>query len=972
MNRVLHISFFLAAFVTIACAEPPSGRSQQSDATATVPQNSTNESNQTSSQPKHTLTQPENAQPSTVDARFALKIQKGDDAAKILGTPPSQMEYGDPLQPNDKVALIAKNVLTEPGDLPRLKVETDGKQLELPLKHTHVSAEITGFVTQVTVTQTYQNPFQYPIEAIYVFPLPENSAVDDMKIRVGDRLIEAEIQRRDDARRTYEQAKAQGHTAALLEQERPNVFTQSVANIAPGNDIDVVIRYVQDLSYDAGLYEFVFPMVVGPRYIPGNEVGQQGAGWSKDTDLVPDASRITPPILGGGTRTGHDISIEVIVDRSLPIDDLEVFTHEVDLVQNDGDTVVTLKDYDSIPNRDFVMRYRVAGDRPQGAILTHRGKAGGYYSLVLQPPAADLDAMVGQREMIFVVDISGSMYGTPLGLCKEAMREAIRKLRPTDIFNVYTFAGTTAKVFESSRPANAANIREAMDFIQSARAGGGTQLNDAVTTALSTQVTEGRNRYVFFLTDGYVGNEAQILDSVRSFTDSHQRAGRHSRAFAMGVGSSVNRYLLDGIGKAGDGLAVYATNREDPSVAVNKYYHYVDHPVMTELNIDWGSLKTADAYPAQLPDLFVSRPLTIHGRFTAAGTDTVTVRGKMNGQPYEISIPVTFPEVREDNAALATLWARARIEDLEQQLWAGTNPTVEEQIASLGIDFRIVTAFTSFVAVDRSVKVSDGDPTTVVQPVETPEGVAAEAAAPAAGIVNMAGGNTTASIGTGEAGGSGLGGLGLKGLGSGGGGYGHGRAGAMAMEAEAMAPPPPKSPQPSSRMEMEETSRGPSGKSSPIVEAKTAPQADAVLDQLVVPGDSRDNKAIVPRATSSPAKDDAPNEKPKDGAAQTWKVSISSVALISGSHTEAEIRNAVQKQLWSMTTCLANTSGTDTMMVTFSLILDATGQIVRITPKRPPAGITSILPCLTQSLKQLAASATGSMATVEITLRLTP
>ncbi|NUN13338.1 MAG: VWA domain-containing protein [Myxococcales bacterium] len=972
MNRHFQFLLIVAAFIGIACTQTPSGRSQQTDTQSITPQTPTQThqvplSQQPDSPPDH--------QGTSVNKSTSpppMPIHKGDDAAKILGTPMSEMDLGQPIQPDNKTAWIAKGVMTEPGDLPRLKVAHDGKQLELPLKHTHVSAEVTGFVTQVTVTQTYQNPFQYPIEAVYVFPLPENSAVDDMKIRVGDRLIEAEIKRRDDARRTYEEAKAQGHTAALLEQERPNVFTQSVANIAPGHDIDVVIRYVQDLSYDAGQYEFVFPMVVGPRFIPGAEGDKQGTGWSKDTDAVPDASRITPPIVGGGKRTGHDISVEVIIDRSLPIEDIEVFTHEVDLVQNDGDTVVTLKDYDSIPNRDFVMRYRVAGDRPQGAILTHRGKAGGYYSLVIQPPSADLDTLVGHREMIFVVDISGSMYGTPLGLCKEAMREAIRKLRPTDIFNVFTFAGTTAKVFEQSRPANAANIRDAMDFIQSARAGGGTQLNDAVTTALSPQVTPGRNRYVFFLTDGYVGNEAQILDNVRSFTESHHRDGLRSRAFAMGVGSSVNRYLLDGIAKAGEGLTVYSTNREDPTVAVNKYYHYVDQPVMTDITIDWGSLKTADAYPHQLPDLFVSRPLTVHGRFTAAGTDTVIVRGKMNGQPYEVSIPVTFPEVREDNAALATLWARARIEELEQQLWNGSDTNVEEQIASLGIDFRIVTAFTSFVAVDRSVKVSDGNPTTVVQPVEVPEGVVAEAAAPMAAVGSSTTRGNLSAMATGDMGGGSIGGLGLKGMGSGGGGYGHGRATATASPAS--PPPPVKMPMPGMPQPREEAATAGMGKIQAQSERRVGPSADPAQQQPISAPDARDKKAAN-KSTDSPAgppKDggEAEKEASDDVSKQSWKVSIASVGLISGTYTEAEIRAAVQKLLWSMTTCMANTTGPDSSMVTFSMTLDASGRITHIAPKKVPNGANPLASCLSKNLHQLQTKATGKLATVEITFRI--
>ena len=665
-------------------------------------------------------------------------IKPGEDPAKVLGTPAAEQDLGEPEGADGKVLAIARSVMTDPGDIPRLKVAVDGKKLDLPLKHTHVSAELTGFVSRVTVTQTYQNPFPEPIEAIYVFPLPENSAVDDMKMRIGERLIEAEIKKREEARRVYEEAKREGYTAALLEQERPNIFTQSVANIEPGKDIEVIIRYVQDLSYDAGEYEFVFPMVVGPRFIPGAPGGQEGTGWAKDTDRVPDASRITPPILGGGVRSGHDVSLELIIDRSMPVTDLEVPTHDVNVVESDGDMIVELKEHDNIPNRDFVMRYKVASELPKAAVYAHREKRGGFFSLVLQPPDLDIDDVVGRRELIFVVDISGSMHGVPLSLCKDAMREAITSLRPTDTFNVFTFAGRTAQAFEASRPANQTNVRLGLDFIAAASAGGGTNLGDAVAAALSPDVADGRNRYVFFMTDGYVGNENEIHGLAERFTQAQEAKGRRSKVFAMGVGSSVNRHLLDGLATAGKGLTVYATNREDPTRAVNKFYHYIDHAVLTDLRIDWGGLEIADVYPEVLPDLFASHPVILHGRYKSGGKATITIEGQRDGQTTRIPVDVDLPEQEPKNGALETLWARAKIGELQRQLWQGPVESVVEEITSLGIDYRIVTAYTSFVAVDRSKKVGDGDPKKVVQPVEAPEDVDMAMAAPTTAVVTAA------------------------------------------------------------------------------------------------------------------------------------------------------------------------------------------------------------------------------------------
>ena len=676
-----------------------------------------------------------------------------------------------------RVLAAARAVLTDPGDLPRLQVTVDGKKQDLPLKHTNVSAEISGLVARVEVTQTYRNPMDKPIEAIYVFPLPENSAVDDMKIRIGERLIEADIKRRDDARKTYEDAKRDGYTAALLEQERPNVFTQSIANMEPGVDIEVIIRYVQDLTIDSGEEEFVFPMVVGPRFIPGNATGASGPGWSPDTDEVPDASRITPPIVGGGMRSGHDISIQVVIDPGLPVIDLDVPTHDVNLVETDGAMVVTLSPKDSLPNRDFVMRFRTDGPETSGAVLAHKDKRGGFFSLVVQPPALDVDELLGRREVVFVIDVSGSMSGVPLAMAKDAAREAIRRLRPVDTFNVITFAGQTARAFAVSRPANTTNVREALSFVDAAMAGGGTYLANAVDEALSPTVADGRNRTVVFLTDGYVGNEASILGQVQAFIDAHEADGRSARAFGLGVGSSVNRYLLDGIGKAGRGATVILTNREDPVRAVGTIYRMIDHPILTDVKVSWGGLAVKDVMPVVLPDLVASRPLVLHGRYAKGGVGTVVVSGVANGRRVKVEVPVTLPNNEPRGAVLETLWARARIEALERSLWDGPNDKAVETITSLGLDYRLVTAYTSFVAVDRSKKVGDGHSTTIVQPVDAPEDVDPAMAAP----VGVLSGKAAVMSGGGYGVGHGLGGLGFKGTGKGGGGtaaagVGYGRA----------------------------------------------------------------------------------------------------------------------------------------------------------------------------------------------------
>ncbi len=648
--------------------------------------------------------------------------------------PQAEGAHGEAIAPAQALASVGAPlaVYTDPGDLPYLRLATDPEQ-QLPLEHTHVKAALTGFVAEVEVSQTYENPHAQPIEAVYTFPLPENSAVNHMRMVIGTRVINAQIEERKKARRIYQRAKQQGHTAALLEQERPNVFTQSVANIEPGKKIDVVIRYVQDLSYDAGQYEFVFPMVVGPRFMPGGKRAgpQSGSGTHADTEAVPDASRISPPYVGRGQRSGHDISLELVADASLAVSDFSVPTHEVVARKPaDGTLRLSLAEKDSLPNRDFVLRYRVAGAEPKATLFTSEaGKRGRFFSLVIHPPALDVDGLVGRRELIFVVDVSGSMSGTPLGMCRSAMREAIRGLRPVDTFNILTFAGGTQAAFARPRPANSANIRRALGVVDSMRAGGGTYMADAVKAALSTEVAPGRHRYVFFMTDGYVGNEKEIIVASDRFVSALRARGQRARVFGFGVGSSVNRHLIDGLSKAGQGIAVYASAREDPARAVNRFYHYIDRAVLTDLSVDWAGLGVSELYPAAIPDLFASHPVIVHGRFGGAPSSAVSVRARAGERSLHIPVAVRPARAQGDAYKVqGALWARAKVDGLEELLWDGHSPAVQRDITRLGLDFDMVTRFTSFVAVDRSRRVGTGDPTTVVQPVEAPEGVDVEMA----------------------------------------------------------------------------------------------------------------------------------------------------------------------------------------------------------------------------------------------------
>jgi hypothetical protein len=392
----------------------------------------------------------------------------------------------------------------------------------------------------------------------------------------------------------------------------------------------------------------------------------------------------------------------------------------------DGSLHLTLSEKDTLPNRDFVLRYRVAGKEPKATLfLGNPTNNQGFFSLVVQPPALDVDRTVGRREVVFVVDVSGSMSGTPLALCKSAMREALGRLRPVDTFNVITFAGGTARAFPEPRAANDANLKHAFELVDRMEAGGGTEMLDAVAVALSPAVAPGRHRYVFFLTDGYVGNEAQIIDSAGNFVAAVERGGQRARVFSFGVGSSINRHLIDGLARAGKGTAVVATTREDPARAVNRFYHYIDHPILEDLALDFGTLQAKELYPIEAPDLFASRPVILHGTFSGTVPRNLGVKAKLAGK--EVRLPVSVRPLGATAAApdaiLGLLFARSKVTAIEETLWDRDSRAAEREIVELGERFKLVTRFTSLVAVDRSRTVGDGSPEKVVQPLEEPEGV---------------------------------------------------------------------------------------------------------------------------------------------------------------------------------------------------------------------------------------------------------
>ena len=596
-----------------------------------------------------------------------------------------------------------------------------------PLRHTDVKVALSGFIARVQVSQEFENPSSKAVEAIYTFPLPQDAAVDDMTIEVGQRTIRGVIKRREEAAAIYEKAIRQGQTAALLNQERPNIFTQSVGNIPPGEAIRVAISFVSRLKYEDGGYEFVFPTVVGPRYIPGQQpISKKGEGFSPDTNQVPDASKITPPVTPPETRAGHDISISVALDAGVPIQAIRSPSHKIDVNQTGASSAfVRLKNESVIPNKDFILRYNVAGPSIAEGLLTHAdpSKKSGYFTLVIQPPARIPESDITPKEIVFVLDSSGSMGGFPIEKSRALIDHAIDGLYPGDTFNVIKFSGETAILFDGPVYPSAENVERAKQFVNTQWGGGGTEMMKAIKAALDPSDASDHMRIVVFLTDGYVGNDMEIVSEIQK----HPNA----RVFAYGIGSSVNRFLLDNMARAGRGAVEYVSHKQndkEAETAARRLHERLRAPILTDVSIDFGSLPVLDVYRQRIADLFSGQPIVVTGRYVSPARGTIKLAAKRAGAAYTRDIPVAFPAARSNNPALASLWAREKIDDLMSQDWAGlqrgkTRPEVQKQIEQLGLDYHLMTQFTSFVAVEERV-VSDGGKSERIQvPVELPAGV---------------------------------------------------------------------------------------------------------------------------------------------------------------------------------------------------------------------------------------------------------
>ncbi|AFZ17660.1 protein kinase domain-containing protein [Allocoleopsis franciscana] len=595
----------------------------------------------------------------------------------------------------------------------------NGQKQVFPLKHTEVMGKVSGNVSRVEVTQTFQNPFKDPLEATYVFPLPDDAAVDDMEIKVGDRIIRGLIKKREEAKKIYEQAKQEGKTAGLLEQERDNIFTQSLANIKPGEKIDVTIRYTNSLKFEKGNYEFVFPMVVGPRYIPGTKSDSQG-----NTNPVKDASKITPPTIPTG-RSGQDIGVTVEIEGGVPISNVRSPSHQISTLQDGRAVRIQLDKQNTIPNKDLIVRYQVAGNETQSTVLTQADERGGHFATYLIPAVQYQSNEIVPKDVVFLMDTSGSQAGSAIAQSKELMRRFINGLNSNDTFTIIDFASTSQQLSSKPLQNTPQNRQKALDYINGIDANGGSELMNGIEKVLSFPAApEGRLRSVVLITDGLIGNDNEVIAEVQK----NLKPG--NRLYSFGVGSSVNRFLIDRIAEEGRGIAEVLPPDEPAQKVAEKFFRRINNPVLTNIEVSWeGSGKQPDIYPLKPADLFANQPLVLFGRKGDRSKGNLKIMGMAaGGKRYEKTVPIEFEG--GGNPAIAQLWGRARIKELMSQMFDAETASGVKAVTDTALKYRLLSQYTAFVAVTEEVRVdAKGKRLKVQVPVETPEGMQADATA---------------------------------------------------------------------------------------------------------------------------------------------------------------------------------------------------------------------------------------------------
>ena len=584
---------------------------------------------------------------------------------------------------------------------------TDSTVDALPLKSTNVYVNISGVIADATIRQRYINTGGKPLEATYVFPLSTKAAVYYLKMYIGDRIITAVVKEKEQAQQEYEEAIKNGQTATLLEQQRPNVVQMKVGNIMPADTIDIEIKYTELLTSVEGIYEFVYPTVVGPRY------------FSPTTSDAGDSTWVEIPYTHEGELPKHTFDIKVRVNGGVPISGISCPSHDPIVINylNETSAECSLSEGDSLSgNKDFILDYILAGEEHKTGILTYKGQDENFFLSMIQPPKHPTADQVPPREYVFILDVSGSMSGFPINISKSLAKSIIQQLNVTDKFNILCFAGGSNFLFSESKEATAENVNQATEFIETLQGSGGTELLPALEKALNYPTSDNYARTFVIATDGYVTVERRAFELIRNNLNK-------ANFFAFGIGSSVNRYIIEGIAHAGMGEPFVITKEEEAEETAASFIKYIETPVLTNISTAISGLDTFDVEPPTIPDVFAERPVILFGKWNAPLGGSIQVEGTSGMNTFSKTLNLSDYPPSEENSALRYLWARYKLQLLSDYESTDYNESRKDEIIALGIKYNLLTKYTSFIAVDSVIRNENGELTTVAVPNPMPEGV---------------------------------------------------------------------------------------------------------------------------------------------------------------------------------------------------------------------------------------------------------
>lgn len=602
--------------------------------------------------------------------------------------------------------LLQANTDNDKTGSPYFFVKSDEAGAEqLPLKSTSADVNIAGVIADVIVKQVYKNEGHTPLEAVYVFPGSTRSAVYGMEMQIGERTITAEIREKNQARQEYEAAKREGKRASLLEQERPNVFQMNVANIMPGDEIEVRLQYTELITPSEGVYSFVYPTVVGPRY-----TGEAGA----------QAQMTATAHLPEGEGAPFDFDIQFNLTAGMPIKDVCSPTHNINVQYNglEGATAKLGASETNPSNRDFIIDYELAGEDLESGMLLYEHDDEKFFLLTVQPPKEVKPVQIPPREYLFIVDVSGSMNGFPLDVAKKLMRNLILGLKPNDEFNILLFASNSSVMAPQSLKATPENLEKGINFLrQRPRGSGGTNLLAALNRAFSLPRSSAElSRSMVVVSDGYVSIEKEAFDLIRNRLD-------ESNLFSFGIGSGVNRYLMEGLAHVGKSEPLIVIDYTHAAKHAEKFRQYIEQPVLTQVKADYGTFEVYDVEPVSIPDALAERPIVIFGKYRGEPKGKIKVTGYAGKKKYKVSVPVSQFKANDKNRAIRLLWARERIRLLDDYRQFSYDEEHKLTVTNLGLKYSLMTAYTSFVAIDKVVANESGQSTMTNQPVPLPQGV---------------------------------------------------------------------------------------------------------------------------------------------------------------------------------------------------------------------------------------------------------